>query len=148
MEASTKSANTNIGRKIGRIRELRGIKQEILADELGVSRQTVSRMEQSEVLEKEVLEKVAKILGVTPDAIKNFSEEAVVNYFNTFNDNSLNQAAVSQSNHHCTFNPLDKLMEVVEENKKLYERLLASERETDRTTQGQTISRSSCFGHR
>jgi transcriptional regulator with XRE-family HTH domain len=82
MEASTKSANTNIGRKIGRIRELRGIKQEILAEELGVSQQTVSRMEQSDVVEKELLEKVAKILGVTPDAIKNFSEEAVVNYFN------------------------------------------------------------------
>jgi transcriptional regulator with XRE-family HTH domain len=138
MEASTKSANRNIGRKISRIRELRGIKQEILAEELGVSQQTVSRMEQSEVLENELLEKVAKILGVTPDAIKNFSEEAVVNYFNTFHDNSVSNdssvnhgavGAVSHSNYHCTFNPLDKLMEVVEENKKLYERLLASERE-------------------
>jgi len=29
----------------------------------------------------------------------------------------------------CTFNPLDKLMETVEENKKLYERLLQSEKE-------------------
>jgi len=44
-------------------------------------------MEQSEVMEKERLEKVVKILGVTPDTIKNFSEEAVVNYFNTFHDN-------------------------------------------------------------
>jgi len=129
MEASTKSANTHIGRKISRIRELRGIKQEILADELGVSQQTVSRMEQSERLENEVLEKVAKVLGVSPDAIKNFSEEAMANYFNTFHD--VNHGAVSQNyqNHHCTFHPLDKLMEVVEENKKLYERLLASERE-------------------
>ena len=129
MEASTKSVNTHIGRKISRIRELRGIKQDILADELGVSQQTVSRMEQSEVLEQEVLEKVAKVLGVTPDAIKNFSEEAVVNYFNTFHD--VNHGAVNPNhqNHYCTFHPLDKLMEVVEENKKLYERLLASERE-------------------
>jgi transcriptional regulator with XRE-family HTH domain len=31
------SENINIGRKIGRIRELRGIKQETLAAELGVS---------------------------------------------------------------------------------------------------------------
>ena len=116
----------NIGRKIGRIRELRGIKQEILAEELGVSQQTVSRMEQSEVVENELLEKVAKILGVSPDAIKNFSEEAVINYFNTFNDNSVNHGAVSLN---CTFNPLDKLIEVFEENKKLYERLLVSERE-------------------
>ena len=129
METSTKSANTNIGRKIGRIRELRGIKQEILADELGVSQQTVSRMEQSEEVEKELLEKVAQILGVSSEAIKNFSEEAVVNYFNNFNDNSLTHGAVSQSNYHCTFNPLDKMVELFEENKKLYERLLAGERE-------------------
>jgi len=129
MEASAKSVNTHIGRKISRIRELRGIKQDILAEELGVSQQTVSRMEQSEVLENELLEKVARVLGVTPDAIKNFSEEAVVNYFNTFND--VNNGAVNPNhqNHYCTFHPLDKLMEVVEENKKLYERLLASERE-------------------
>ena len=46
-----------------------------------------NHMEQSEVLENELLEKVAKILGVAPAATKNFSEEAVVNYFNTFYDN-------------------------------------------------------------
>jgi hypothetical protein len=51
----------------------------------------------------------------------------VVNYFNTFNQ------SVSSSNfghnNTCTFNPLDKLMELVEENKKLYERLLQAEKE-------------------
>ncbi|EHQ26604.1 helix-turn-helix domain-containing protein [Mucilaginibacter paludis] len=124
METSAKPSNNHIGRKIGRIRELRGIKQEVLAAELGVSQQTVSRMEQSETIEDDVLEKVAKILGVSKEAIDNFSEDAVVNYFNnTFHG----------SNHgpfyHCTFNPLDKLLEMVEENKKLYERLLASEKE-------------------
>ena len=127
METSTKPSNTHIGRKISRIRELRGIKQETLASELGVSQQSVSRMEQSEVLEDDVLENIAKILGVTTEAIKNFSEEAVVNYFNTFNQ------TVSSSNfghnNTCTFNPLDKLMELVEENKKLYERLLQAEKE-------------------
>ena len=127
METSTKPSNTHIGRKISRIRELRGIKQETLASELVVSQQSVSRMEQSEVLEDDVLENIAKILGVTTEAIKNFSEEAVVNYFNTFNQ------SVSSSNfghnNTCTFNPLDKLMELVEENKKLYERLLQAEKE-------------------
>jgi glutamyl/glutaminyl-tRNA synthetase len=87
----------------------------------------VSRIEQSEVLEEDVLENIAKILGVTTEAIKNFSDEAVINYFNTFNQ------AVSSSNfghnNTCTFNPLDKLMELVEENKKLYERLLQAEKE-------------------
>ena len=134
METSTKPSNTHIGRKISRIRELRGIKQETLASELGVSQQSVSRMEQSEVLEDDVLENIAKILGVTTDAIKNFSDEAVVNYFNTFNQ------SVSSSNfghnNTCTFNPLDKLMELVEENKKLYERLLQAEKEKNELLKG------------
>jgi len=130
METSTKPSNTHIGRKISRIRELRGIKQEALAAELGVSQQTVSRMESSEIIEDDVLENVAKILGVTADAIKNFSEEAVINYFNTFYDHSFsNASATTFQPSHCTFNPLDKMVELFEENKKLYERLLESEKE-------------------
>lgn len=115
----------HIGRKVARIREIKGIKQEALALELGVSQQTISNIEKSEKLEDEVLDKIAKYLGVTPEAIKNFSDEAVINYFNTFNDSSINQG----QNYHCTFNPLDKLIELVDDNKKLYERLLQSERE-------------------
>ena len=117
----------HIGRKISKIRELRGIKQEALASMMGVSQQTISKIEQSEEVEDLSLNKIAQSLGVTAEAIKNFSDEAVVNYFNTFND------TVSSSNfghnNTCTFNPLDKLMELVEENKKLYERLLQAEKE-------------------
>ena len=112
--------------KISRIREIRGIKQDFLAIELGVSQQTISKIEQSEEVEDSTLEKIAAILGVTVEGIKNFSEEAIFNYFNTFNDE------VTQSfntYHGCTFNPLDKLMEALDANKDLYERLLASERE-------------------
>tara|TARA_R110000822_G_scaffold47116_4_gene125187 strand:- start:934 stop:1281 length:348 start_codon:yes stop_codon:yes gene_type:complete len=103
------------------------MKQEALAMELGISQQSVSLMEQSETVEDEKLEHVAKVLGVTREAIENFYEELAINYFNTFNE------AVSSSNfghnNTCTFNPLDKLVESYEENKKLYERLLAAEKE-------------------
>lgn len=115
------TAKPHIGRKITRIRELRGIKQEALAQELGVSQQTVSRIESSEVVEKEMLAKVAEVLGVKSEAIENFSEEAVINYFNTFSDNSINQGSIGSYNT-CNFNPLDKVIE-------LYERLLQSERD-------------------
>src|ERR1700759_2021457 len=118
---------SHLGRKISKIRELKGIKQDALAFELGISQQAISKIEQAQDVEDEVLSKIAKVLGVTPEAIKNFSEEAVVNYFNTFNDNSTNNGAVYAFN--STFNPIDKLVEVYEENKKLYEQLLASERE-------------------
>eukprot|EP01036_Dinobryon_divergens_P004019 gene4019-5307_t len=66
----------HIGRKVSRIRELRGIKQETLAYELGISQQSISKIEQSEVVEDATLERIAKVLGVQPEAIKNFSEEA------------------------------------------------------------------------
>lgn len=125
MNATTKP--NHIGRKISRIRELRGIKQETLALKLGLSQQSVSLMEQSEFVEENKLEEVAKVLGVTVEAIKNFSEELAINYFNTFND----QVSSSNFGHNntCTFNPLDKLVEAYEENKKLYERLLEAEKE-------------------
>ena len=120
----TTPTNTHIGRKISRIRELRGMKQEALAVALGVSQQTVSNMENSEELDDSRLKEIAEALGVSSEAIKSFSEENVINYFNNFYDNS--QGTVG--NYHCTFNPLDKLVEAYEENKKLYERLLEAER--------------------
>ena len=119
----------HIGRKISRIRELRGMKQETLAQELGVSQQAVSKLEQSEVVDDDKLQLVAEKLGVTIDAIKNFDEDKAVNYFNTFNDNSVNQGAVGSNNYNCNFNPLDELIKVIGENKQLYERLLKSEKE-------------------
>lgn len=124
---NTSSRTNHIGRKIGRIRELRGMKQEALAIELGVSQQTVSTMESKEQIESGLLEQVAKILGVTPEAIENFSEEAVFNYFNNFHDNSGAGACSTYST--FTFNPLDKLVEAFEENKQLYERLVQAEKE-------------------
>ncbi len=122
METATKP--NHIGRKISRIRELRGMKQEVLADTLGISQQAVSKIEQSEHIEDDKLEQVAKALGVTKEGIENFSEENVFNIMNnTYHDNS------ASLNYGCTFNPIDKLVEVYEENKKLYERLLSAEQE-------------------
>ena len=71
---------------------------------------------------------MAKPLGVSLEALKNFSEEAAINYFNNFYDNSSGGNGIFNPNY-CTFNPLDKLVESYDENKKLYERLLESEKE-------------------
>ena len=123
MDTSTKP--THLGRKISRIRELRGMKQDTLAAELGISQQAVSKLEQSEEIEDSTLEKVAKALGVTAAGIKSFNEEAIFNIIsNTFTDNSSNN-----NNYLCTINPLDKIIE-------LYERLLASEREKNELLKG------------
>jgi len=117
----------HIGRKISKIRELRGMKQESLATELGISQQAISKIEQSAEVEDVALNKIAIALGITSEAIRNFTEESIFNYFNTFNDHS--GAGAWSTNSTFNFNPIDKLVEVFEENKKLYEQLLQSERE-------------------
>ncbi len=113
----------HIGRKISRIRELRDMKQEALAQALGMSQQTVSAIENSETIDEEKLIEVAKALGVTAEAIKNFSDEAAINYFNNIYDNEITGSIVNATySNHCTFNPLDKVVE-------LYERLVQSEKD-------------------
>jgi transcriptional regulator with XRE-family HTH domain len=122
-----RAANKNhIGRKISYIRELRGMKQEALATALGITQQAVSFIENSETIEEEKLKQIAEALGVTVDAIRDFSEDAVINIISsTLHDNA------GSINNDCTlnFNPMDKLLQVIEENTKLYERLLQSEKD-------------------
>lgn len=118
------------GRNIKRFREMMGIKQEALAFELGEdwSQKKISLLEQKEEVEEALIRQVAEILKVPVEAIKNFDEEKSVNIIsNSFT--SHDNATGLIYNHNPTFNPLDRLVEALEENKKLYERLLESERE-------------------
>ncbi|QSW87159.1 helix-turn-helix transcriptional regulator [Flavobacterium endoglycinae] len=122
---STAIKPRHIGRNISRIRELRDMKQEALAHAIGVSQQTVSTIEGSESIDDERLKAIAEALGVSSEAIKNFSEDSVFNIIgNTYNDD-----ASTIKNYNCTFNPLDKLLESIEKNEQLYERLIQVERE-------------------
>ena len=114
------------GRNVKRIRETLGVKQEGLALEMGDdwNQRKISLLEQKEEIEDEILEEVAKGLKVPVEAIKNFNEEAA---FNIIASNTHDHSA--SVNYYCNFNPVDKWVEALEENKKLYERLLESERE-------------------
>jgi transcriptional regulator with XRE-family HTH domain len=127
MEAKDKSQMKHIGRKSGRLRELLGIKQETVADRLGISQQAVSKLEQSEHIEDATLERLAKALGVSSETIKNFNEEIALSFINNFNDSSVNHGA--GINYYPTFNPIDKWIEALDKNEKLYEALLKAERE-------------------
>ena len=109
------------GRNVKRIREILGIKQEALAVELGLSQQAISALEQKEALDKDMLEKVATALKITPESIKSFSEESVINIIsNTFN--SHDTSTMNAVNYYPTFNALEKMVD-------LYEALLKSEKE-------------------
>lgn len=110
-----------MGRKLARMRELLGYKQLYIGDKLGISQQSISMLEQTEHVDEPMLKSYSKALGVSVDAIRNFSEDGVINYFNTFNDNQTVNA----------FNRVDieLVLKLTEENKQLYERLLKSEQE-------------------
>lgn len=103
------------GRNVKRIREILGIKQEVLASGLGLSQQAISQLEQKETLDLALLENIASILKVPVEAIVNFDEEkAIYNIQNNYDS--------STSNVNYQFNPIDKIVE-------LYEALIKSERE-------------------
>ena len=118
---NTTSRKIHQGRNIKRFREILGIKQEALAFDMGVSQSSISDYESKETLDDKVLEKIAGFLKVPTEAIKNFDEEQAVNIIaNTFTSNDT--STLNAINPHCTFNPVDKVME-------LFERLLESEKE-------------------
>lgn len=120
------------GRNVKRIREMLGIKQDVLATSLGLSQQAISQLERKEVLDATVLEKVSKVLGVSEEAIKNFTEEVAINIVaNTINNHD--QSTVV--NYYPTFNPIDKMVELYDEKTALYERLLQSEQEKNELLQ-------------
>lgn len=115
------------GRAVKRIREILQVKQETLASELGISQQSVSLLETKETIDPETLEQIAKTLKVPVDAIKNYNEEAAVSFVSSFHDNSVSHVIGNYGTYN--FNPIDKWVEAIDKNEKLYEALLKSERE-------------------
>lgn len=107
------------GKSVKRLREMQQIKQESLANELRLAleeswdQRKVSLLEDKEIIEDSLLQVIAPILNVTPEIIKSFDPESMWSVFganSTYHDN----ASVVQ-NFQCTFNPIDKLVEVYDE---------------------------------
>ena len=116
MEATTVKKN-NHGANARRWREWRGVKQDTLAEQIGVSQATLSAYEKKDKLEPEVIEKIAQALDIPEEAITELGEATSINIFSgTWQDNANCQ------NYNPTFTPLEKVVE-------LYERLLKAEQE-------------------
>ena len=126
MNTAFETKKRNDGYSVKRLREILGVKQEDLADKLQISQQTISKIEQKDILEDNLLNNIAKALNVSVEAIKNFNEDVAVNIIsNTYQDE-----AVSYAIHYkCTFNPLDKVVELYDSKIELLERMLKAEQE-------------------
>ena len=115
-----------IGRKISRIRELRGMKQTTMAIELGIAQQNVSKLENRDEIGDELLERVAKVLGVRPEGIRNFQEEDLQEIITCMKTKEEKEMLINYS---PSFDPMEKIVELYDEKVKLLERLVKSEQE-------------------
>ncbi|MBS1595542.1 MAG: helix-turn-helix transcriptional regulator [Bacteroidetes bacterium] len=107
--------NIHIGNNIRRIRELKNIKQHVLASLIGESQQTISKIERTPQVAEATLDRISKALGVSSHAIRVFSENIAFRSILESNQYE-SQSELAQ------INSIDKIFE-------LYERLLNSEKE-------------------
>ena len=108
------------GRNVKRFREMLGIKQEVLAFDLGEdwNQKKISILEQKEVIDNSLLQQISKVLKIPVEAIENFDEEQAINIISsTFNDNAV--GVIVNNN-----NPLEAIVKLHEEKIALYERML------------------------
>lgn len=121
-------SNVHHGRNIKRFRIQKGIKQEALAADLGMTQQNISRIESQKVLDDLMLERIAKALQVSVGELK--TEEEPSNIFiekhNTYTNNGTvndNENILGGENSVVShIHPLEKIIE-------LYERLLQNSQE-------------------
>lgn len=123
VEPVEKSNNNCIGRKVQRVRMFLGIKQETLAAGLGISVSEVSKIEKQDKIEEELLIRIAEVLGVSPEVIRDFDVEKAIYNINSYKDATISEGATATVYAALQqINPIEKVVE-------LYERLLQSERE-------------------
>ena len=113
METEKYTNTIHLGRKIERVRRLRGMTQAELGDLLGITKQAVSKIEQTD---DERLGEIASALGVTVDGLKNFNEETILYNTNNFYENCGVKSAVSNTGNNQTFNsfPVEQVIEIFE----------------------------------
>lgn len=128
----------NQGANVRKIRQILGLKQDFLAQELGVTQQIVSRWEQRRELDESTVSRIASVLHVSPKIIQEMEENStsICIENNTFDFESGSNSHVvngfsdvETQNDNTIIHPVDKIIELSKENVSLYERLLSAEKE-------------------
>src|SRR6185437_15928984 len=110
MMSATNTKKIHEGRNVKRFREMLGIKQDALANELGDdwNQQKISLLEQKETVDPTILQQVSAALKIPVEAIQNFDEEQAVNIIsNTFGDDAFNNSFNYGT---MNFHPVDKII--------------------------------------
>lgn len=112
MKNNFENASSHIGRKIEKVRVLRGFTQTELGERLGgISKQAISKLEQTEVIDDDRIEEIAKALGVTASGLKKFNEESVLYATANFYEGS---HSVNTNINTIVNDPIEKIIEFYE----------------------------------
>ena len=80
-----------IGNKIKNIRELKNFTQEYMADKLEISQAAYSKLEKGDLkMSQDKLNKIAEILDVNLEDIKDFDNKRILNSYNSIKGNNSN----------------------------------------------------------
>ena len=80
-----------IGNKIKNIRELKNFTQEYMADKLEISQAAYSKLEKGDFkISQDKLNKIAEILDVNLEDIKDFDNKRILNSYNSIKGNNSN----------------------------------------------------------
>ena len=80
-----------IGNKIKNIRELKNFTQEYMADKLEISQAAYSKLEKGDLkISQDKLNKIAEILDVNLEDIKEFDNKRILNSYNSIKGNNSN----------------------------------------------------------
>ncbi|MBT1710511.1 helix-turn-helix domain-containing protein [Fulvivirgaceae bacterium PWU5] len=137
--ASEKEEPIHHGRNLKRFREMVGVKQESLAEQLGPgwSQKRISLLEGKELIDDPTLREVSFKLKVSPEIIRLFSErvarECVLQSFEQRPEGPVVAPSAASAPSDTVTNAslrsfLDHCMAMAHENKRLYEELLRCER--------------------
>ncbi|KUF44546.1 transcriptional regulator [Myroides marinus] len=115
------------GRNVKRFREMLGIKQEVLAFDLGDdwNQKKISLLEQKEVIDNSLLQQISKVLKIPVEAIESFDEQQAINIIANTITNNDNAGIIVTNN----INPMEEIVKLHEEKIALYERMLKEKEE-------------------
>jgi len=104
------------GKNITRFRQMLGMKQDALASIMGEdwTQIKISRLEAKEEIEPAILEEVSNAMKIPVDAIKNFDEDSAINIISNTVNNNDSATGNSLFSYQPTFNPIDKIVEILE----------------------------------
>ena len=117
-----------IGENLRKIREIKGIKQESIAKQLGITTNGYGKIERGETsLNIKRLEEIAEILGVNALDVMQFDENIIFNINSMSNSaptGTVNNYTLSSKEREFLSNQIKSLTELVEKQNKLIEFLM------------------------